>query len=190
MTPNYWIGGAGKCAQSALVDQLQQATGYSVHGHDSKYNPWQHQPHTVVHSNQTPIPLLPYGDYTCTMILRRDLIQQAMESWAGTERFHIDPQESLGAFTNYLKHIKLRIIHASDQPWALRRVVYAEDILSNPTQVMRQTYDLPSVKLQADLNKHSPHTQLTYYKQVRQCLTYRFAQDFEEVDYLLKQFLK
>ena len=189
-TPNYWIAGAGKCAQSALVDQIQQATGYDVWGHDHEFMPYTHQPHTIVHTNQTPIPPLPYGDYTCTMILRRDLIQQAMESWIQTDRTHINVVESMRAFTNYLMHIKLRIIRASDQPWAERCVVYAEDILANPEKVMQHTYDLPSVKLLPDLNKHSPHTQLTYYREVRQFLTYRFAQDFDEVDYLLKQFLK
>lgn len=190
MTKNYWVGGAGKCALGVTIHQIREATGYSVYGHDSKYNPWQHQSHTIVHSNQTPIPLLPYSDYTCTMVLRRDLIQQAMESWVGNKRFYIDPRESLGAFTNYVKHIKLRIIRASDQPWAVRRVVYAEDILANPEKVMRQTYDLPSVELLPDLNHHRPHAELAYYREVRQFLTYRFAQDFEEVNYLLEQFEK
>lgn len=189
-TPNYWVAGAGKCAQSALVDQIQQATGYDVWGHDHEFMPYTHQPHTIVHTNQTPIPPLPYGDYTCTMILRRDLIQQAMESWIQTDRTHINVVESMRAFTNYLMHIKLRIIRASDQPWAERCVVYAEDLLEDTAQVMHNTYLLSSTALQPNLNQTIPHVQLTYYREIRQHLTYRFAQDFDEVDYLLKQFLK
>ena len=189
MTPNYWVTGAGKCAQSALVHQISRATGYAVWGHSKRF-PYSHQPNHVVHTNQVPVPQLPYEQYTCVLVVRRNVLLQIMESWVDEKRVNITLQQAAPAFSDYLNQLHTRIQLATSPQWHTRSVVHTEDLLADPVGIMRSTFDLnSSVPLQPNLNQLKPQVQLTHYTQLREELPRLFQKEFEQINSALKVYL-
>lgn len=189
MTANYWVSGVGKCAQSALVDQISRATGHSVWGH-SPQRPYSHQPNTVVHTNLVELPQLPYNQYHHVLVVRRDVIHQVMENWCDRQLFTIDVCTARLEFKLHLKRILDQIHRAHNPQWHSRTVIHTEDFLTNHTGVLQQQLNLHSAhSLAPNLQQLKPWQILDNYTQLRSELSWDFEQQFEQINSALKVYL-
>jgi len=186
---NYWVAGAGKCAMSALVDQIARSTGYQVRGHSENFY-YTHEPCRVVHTNSLTVPEeLPTELYDCILVIRRDVIIQAMERWVEAGWQSLDFNQASGKLGSLLKNTRQRIQALDARQWRSRRVIHTEDFLNHPQHELGKLGLTQVADLAPNRTPARPWNYLDNYKAMRQHLQDMHLESFETISQELVNFL-
>jgi len=185
---NYWIAGAGKCAMSALVDQIATSTCSTVYGNSKQY-PYTHLPNTVVHANDIPVPHIPTEQYTCVLVIRRDCVIQIMERWVEKGWSYLPLKEAADKLQSLITNTQQRIQELDRYTWRKRYVIHTEDFLNRPQHELARLGLEQHKDLAPSHSGVRPWQYISNYKELRQHLALVHHDNFKQINYLLQQFI-